>query len=262
MSQDESDQNAIADVVSIARTLSEVQIGRLVAAISNGELALSAGVLQLQHRLHLSTADARNVVSMLRHWQDSGADLDALTSALLAANLTYVKTRAEAPSVRLVWTGPISLPGSTRSTVSVLLDLIDRALHELVIVGYVLTEAASIVFERLAAAQKRGIQVTLIGDRLEEKLSVLRACWPQDLRLPVLYTRVETPDDLRAALHAKLAIADQRYMLVTSANLSYHGLTGNIEIGIEVEGQVAAEAVALLNRLIAEGVCTRIHDAM
>lgn len=262
MSQDETDQNAIAAVVSIVRTLSEIQIEQLIAALSNGELALSVGVLPLQHRLHLSTVDARNVASMLRHWQDSGADLDALTSALLAANMTYIRTRAEAPAVRLVWTGPISLPGKTRSTVSELLDLIDRAKQEIVIVGYVLTEAASIVFERLAAAQRRGIQVILIGDRLEEKLPILRACWPQGLSLPVLYTRVETPNDTRAALHAKLAIADQRYILVTSANLSYHGLSGNIEIGIEVEGQVAAEAIVLLNRLIAEGVCTRIHDAM
>lgn len=262
MSQDESDKKAIAAVVTIARTLSEIQVGQLVAALSKGELTFSAGVLQVQHRLHLSTTDTRNVVSMLRDWQNSGADLDALSAALLAANMTYIRTRAEAPSVRLVWTGPISLPGSTRSTLSVLLDLIDRAQQEMVIVGYVLTEAASIVFEHLAAAKRRGVQVTLIGDRLEEKLPVLRACWPQDLHLPTLYTRVETPDDTRAALHAKLAIADQRYMLVTSANLSYHGLAGNIEIGIEVEGQVAAEAIALLNRLITEGVCIRIHDDM
>jgi phosphatidylserine/phosphatidylglycerophosphate/cardiolipin synthase-like enzyme len=260
MSQDEPDQNAIAAVATIVRTLSEIQIEQLVAALSKGELALSAGVLQVQHRLHLSTTDARSVASMLRFWQDSGAALDGLATALLAANMTYIRTRAEAPSVRLVWTGPISLPGSTRSTLSVLLDLIDGAQQEMVIVGYVLTEAASIVFEHLAAAKRRGVQVTLIGDRLEEKLPVLRACWPQGLHLPILYTRVETPDDPRAALHAKLAIADQRYMLVTSANLSYHVLAGNIEIGILVDGQVAAEAVALLNRLIVDGVCNRIQD--
>jgi phosphatidylserine/phosphatidylglycerophosphate/cardiolipin synthase-like enzyme len=262
MLQDESGHKAIVTAVNLARTLSEAQIGRIATALSSSELGLSAGVLQVQQKLHFSTADARNTVSMLRLWRESGAGVDALVSALLAAHMAHTKTRAEAPLVRLVWTGPISLLGTTRSTVSVLLDLIDKARQEMIIVGYVLTEAASAVFERLGAAQRRGVQVILIGDRLEEKLSVLKACWPEGLHLPVLYSRLETPDDTRAALHAKLAIADQRYMLVTSANLTYHGLAGNIEIGVEVEGQVAAEAVTLLNRLIAEGQCIRIRDAI
>jgi phosphatidylserine/phosphatidylglycerophosphate/cardiolipin synthase-like enzyme len=48
-------------------------------------------------------------------------------------------------------------------------------------------------------------------------------------------------------------------MLVTSANLTYHGLAGNLEIGLEIEGRVAGEVVALLNRLIAENICIRIY---
>jgi phosphatidylserine/phosphatidylglycerophosphate/cardiolipin synthase-like enzyme len=47
-------------------------------------------------------------------------------------------------------------------------------------------------------------------------------------------------------------------MLVTSANLTYHGLSGNVEVGVLVEGNVAAEAVQLINRLIAEGVVVRL----
>ncbi len=256
------DQDTIAQVVTMAHALNERQFRQLVEAFSDERLSLSVGVLQIQHMLQFSTTEARHVVSLLRSWQSTKSSPESLITALLAARAASARMQAEAPSVRLVWTGPISTAVPARSTMNVLLDLIERAQQEIVVVGYVLTEAASIVFERLAAAQRRGIQVILIGDRMEEKLPVLRACWPQGLRLPVLYTRAETPDDTRAALHAKLAIADQRYMLVTSANLTYHGLAGNIEIGIEVEGQVAAEAVALLNRLIADGVCIRIHDDM
>jgi phosphatidylserine/phosphatidylglycerophosphate/cardiolipin synthase-like enzyme len=262
MSLLEPDNLGIPGVVVLARSLNDTQIIQLVAALSSRELPLSAGVLQVQQMLHLSMVEARSIVTLLRHWQNEEGSSETLVAALLAARAAHTRTLSEAPSVRLVWTGPVSALAPTRSTMSVLLELIDKAQQEIVIVGYLLTEAATIVFDRLATAQKRGVQITLIGDRLVEKLPVLRACWPQGERLPELYSRVETSDDPMAALHAKLAIADQRHMVVTSANLTYHGLTGNIEIGIEVEGQVAADAVALLNRLIAAGVCIRIHDAV
>lgn len=260
MSLIEPDQDTIAQVVTIACTLNERQFRQLVAALADASLSLSAGALQLQHTLQLSTTDARPVVSLLRSWQRLKSSRESLVTALLAARATSARMQAETPSVRLVWTGPISTTAAVRSTAGVLLDLFEKAREEIIIVGYVITDAAAIVFERLATAQKRGVQVVLIGDRLEEKLDVLRNCWPDGQRLPVLYSREETPADPRSALHAKLAVADQRYMLVTSANLSYHGLAGNIEIGLEIEGRVAAEVVALLNRLIAENVCVRIYD--
>jgi phosphatidylserine/phosphatidylglycerophosphate/cardiolipin synthase-like enzyme len=259
MSLIEPDQDTIAQVVTLARTLNERQFRQLVAALSDAGFSLSAGVLQLQQTLQLSTTDARPVVSLLRSWQRLKNSPESLITALLAARATIARIQAETASVRLVWTGPISTTAPVRSTVSVLLDLIERAQQEIIIVGYVFTDAAAIVFESLAAAQKRGVQVVLIGDRLEEKLDILRACWPIGQRLPELYSRVETPADPRSALHAKLAVADQQYMLVTSANLSYHGLAGNIEIGVEIESRVAGEVVALLNRLIAENVCIRIY---
>jgi len=262
MSLQESESRSIAEVVAIARIFNDVQIKQLVLALSNGALPLSAGILQVQHLLHFSTSEARNVTTMLRNWQNEDGRVESLVTALLVSRAAYSKALSDAPTVRLVWTGPISTLAPTRSTMSVLLDLIDKAQQEMVIVGYVLTEAAAIVFQHLAIAQRRGVQIVLVSDRMEEKLPILQACWPSNQRLPLLYTRAETPDDPRSALHAKVAIADQRYMLVTSANLTYHGLSGNIEIGVEIEGQVASEAIALLNRLIADGVCTRINTAM
>ena len=67
------------------------------------------------------------------------------------------------------------------------------------------------------------------------------------------------PDDPQSALHAKLAIVDQQYLLATSANLSYHGLLANIEVGVEVQGIVAAEAWEVFSRLIEVGVCKRVE---
>ncbi|NJK81663.1 MAG: hypothetical protein HC914_17990 [Chloroflexaceae bacterium] len=91
-------------------------------------------------------------------------------------------------------------------------------------------------------------------------MELIRAFWADVQQAPELYTRPISPDDPQSALHAKLALADKQRMLVTSANLTYHGLAGNVEVGVLVEGHVAAEAVQLINRLIEEGVVVRLEE--
>lgn len=253
------DHPSVADVVAIARSLTDEQIESLAALLSHGDLLLSAGSLTVQQATHLQAAEAAKVVTLLRRWHSLGQTADSLAEALLVAHATYNQVKGEGPSVRLVWTGPISTPVPVRSTLAVMLDLINMAQFEMVIVGYAVTLGASKVFEHLAVAQRKGVRAVVIGNRLEEHLPLLRTLWPPGLRLPELYTRMEAPDDHISALHAKLAIADRMHLLVTSANLTYHGLTGNIEIGLQVDGKVAEETTDLLTRLINEGVFTRIE---
>ena len=46
-----------------------------------------------------------------------------------------------------------------------------------------------------------------------------------------------------AALHAKVICVDKRKTLITSANLSYHGQQGNIELGALIESQKTAKQI-------------------
>ena len=46
-----------------------------------------------------------------------------------------------------------------------------------------------------------------------------------------------------AALHAKMISVDQNKTLITSANLSYHGQQGNIELGMLAESKKIAKQV-------------------
>ena len=50
-------------------------------------------------------------------------------------------------------------------------------------------------------------------------------------------------EDKMAALHAKVISVDQRETLITSANLSYHGQEGNIEVGTRIESKEIAKQV-------------------
>jgi phosphatidylserine/phosphatidylglycerophosphate/cardiolipin synthase-like enzyme len=251
---------AIFAAITVARSLDEPHFQQLVAALDNATLPLTSGVLQVQRLLHFSSAESRTIVNLLRFWQEWGKDIQALTIALQAVRATSAIMRAEASSVSLVWTGPVSLPGSTRATGSTLVDLIDHAQQEIIIVGYTLAVSARRIIERLAQAQQRGVQVVLIVDRMEENklLPVLKSCWYPDQELPLLYTRQASSSDPKSALHAKAVIVDSHSILATSANLSYHGLAGNIELGLLVEGKVAWEAVSLLKSLITEEICVPV----
>jgi phosphatidylserine/phosphatidylglycerophosphate/cardiolipin synthase-like enzyme len=248
----------VAQIATVIRTLAESQVDQLAAALAEGRLPLACGALMVQQTGNLPSAKTGAIVTLFRQWHTAGGTPETLAAALLAAHEAHHQASAEAAQAHLVWTGPVGTVVPARSTLSVLLELIDTARQEIVILGYALTEGAAEVFAHLAAARQRGIRIVIIGNRLEQRLPMIHAAWPAGVQLPELYTRPVSPDDPQSALHAKLALTDHRRMLVTSANLTYHGLAGNIEIGVLVEGDVAADAVQLINGLITESVVVAI----
>lgn len=251
---------AIHAAIDLVRALDEPRFQHLLIALEDGKISLATSVLQVQRQLHFPSQQSRSLINVFRLWQTWGKDIQALITTLQAIRATSAIMQDEAPAVSLVWTGPVSLPGSIRTTSSVLIDLIDHARQEIVIAGYTLTTSIKPIIIHLAQAQRRGVQVVLIVDRMEENqlLPVLQSCWPRNQELPLLYTRQASSDDPRSALHAKAIVVDGRAILATSANLSYHGMAGNIELGLLVEGKVAQEAVTLLKLLITEEVCVKV----
>ena len=58
-----------------------------------------------------------------------------------------------------------------------------------------------------------------------------------------VYNYPKQQDDKMAALHAKVISTDKREALITSANLSYHGQEGNLELGTYIESPVIAQQI-------------------
>ena len=56
-----------------------------------------------------------------------------------------------------------------------------------------------------------------------------------------------------AKMHAKVLVADTRDALVTSANLTYHGFVGNVEMGVRIIGKPAKTVADVFERLLVEG---------
>ena len=64
-----------------------------------------------------------------------------------------------------------------------------------------------------------------------------------------------------SALHAKVLSVDQNETLITSANLSYHGPEGNVELGTHVVSKdIAIQVERIFTQLIFSKVFEKVHN--
>ena len=164
---------------------------------------------------------------------------------------------AQTDSVEIACTAPTRLGVPLRTTYATALEMVEEAKNEILVVGYVFTEGARSLLERVARASRdRRVRVTVIGNRMEEHLSALRSAWSSDFLGPRVFSYQGNPRDEMSALHAKLLVCDGATVLITSANFSHHGLHENIEIGVNVNSSSLARLVEFFNSLIVAGHVT------
>ena len=159
-----------------------------------------------------------------------------LGPAIAAAAYAHELARTE-PEFELVLSGPTSAHVHARRTDDVLLELIASAHKSLLLVTYSLYMYPELK-AALKAAIARDIQITVLAeDPLDNKkfqgtpamalagLAVARFRWPSDQR-PSGWT----------SLHAKVAVADEHTVFLTSANLSLKASGDNLEAGVLIRG--------------------------
>jgi phosphatidylserine/phosphatidylglycerophosphate/cardiolipin synthase-like enzyme len=228
-----------AAISQVARELPVTQALRLADAVAGCPEPAAAARANL-HRLVPTAAFERAARRLVAAWGTASGEAVAL--GLRAAVQAVQATRAD-QAVEIVWTGPQTAEVPVRLTRAVLVDVIRTAAERLVIVSFAAYKVALVV-EELAAAAARGVDVRLVletaetsGGRLAtdaaDAFSSLGAAvsfwiWPSEQR-PSLPAGA-------AALHAKAAIADDHTALVTSANLTGHGISENMELGLLVRG--------------------------
>jgi hypothetical protein len=160
-------------------------------------------------------------------------------------------------SCDLVWTGPVHFPIPARSNFGIIKEMISKANYRITIVGYRVEDYADPILHLLSISLDNEIDVKLIIDRADLQIPVITKLW-KGKRFPPTYTRkVDTKDPI-ASIHAKLVIIGSYDLLVTSANLTYHGLNSNLEVGIRVRGKTAAKAEELISQLIESGFLVKV----
>mgnify|MGYP003381045186 CR=1 FL=1 len=188
---------------------------------------------------------------------------EAVALAIRAASLAVTETR-QSQQLEFVWTGPDSRVIPVRRTEQALLQVARDARYSLHIVSFAVYRAENIVNE-LVAALDRGVRVAIyletpdasqgkvafdpvgaLGSELAQRASLF--IWP-------LEKRAQSVKGGHGSLHAKLALADNHRLFISSANLTQHAMTLNIESGLLVTGGDIPEKVGRhLSYLVEAGV--------
>ena len=190
-----------------------------------------------------------------------------LAAALEAAAYQAVRQRALG-AVELVWTGPSSPTGAMRGTEQVILDVIRNARTSLDIVVFAAYKVPALS-QAVEQAFQRGVRVRFVLESKEESEGKITFdataalglpggqvtevyVWPQSQRKP-------NDKGQRGALHAKFIVADGSTLFVSSANLTEHAMSLNLELGVLIRGGVEpARATAMIDSLIQRGVLVRV----
>lgn len=190
---------------------------------------------------------------------------DATIAAMLrAARAMQLSEPRE--SVELVWTGPNAPSAALFRTEQTLLEMISATERHLLIVTFAAYKVDA-VRDGLRAALKRGVHVDLVLEQSErdggkvtfDPAAALAASGHDRLRVHVWprECRPTSADGRYGSLHAKCAVADDRVLLVSSANLTEFALELNMELGLRVErGDAPRRVREHFADLIRRGVLT------
>lgn len=197
----------------------------------------------------LATPECASMLGRIRS-TDSAAVMRLCLQALRIQHRELLPRLLDA---ELIATLPPETPGIARPTERVVQEMIEGATTEIILLGYELTDRNLIGL--LAAAADRGANVIMICDRGRGAAQRVLESWPSRTPSPRIFHDRERADGAPyASMHAKSLLIDSRDLLVTSANFTFHGLRGNIEIGIRLGGAPAAEARKIFSHLVEGGV--------
>lgn len=173
---------------------------------------------------------------------------------------------AGAVRVESVWSGPSTHAVPVRATAQVLVELVAEAGNELVLTTYSAKPYPPLL-DALRAALERGVSAMVVVETLQGAGGGLAGAEPAAAFTAVPGVEVwhwpvgeRTGDPGGGAkMHAKLAVADRRVLLASSANLTQSGVDTNIEAGLLVRGGTAPRRAAEhIAELRARGVLTRL----
>lgn len=229
------DDEAVRAIAELARVLTGESADQIARLISEGASASRIEAIA-------GTAAARTELRLLTRQAEPG-DAAALALALRAASLAHRHARDE-QRVSLVWSGPDAAGTPMRRTEQALCEVIAEARHHLLVTSYTVV-AVPAVNRALEEASARNVAITLVVetptasdgrigvDPLRQLGAVVGSAqvltWDPSLRPSAASGSV-------AIVHAKCACADDRIMLLSSANLTPQGLGMNIELGVLIRG--------------------------
>lgn len=162
-------------------------------------------------------------------------------------------------SIELVITAPETFRIKTKKTRDVVEKLIKNAEKSVVMTGYSISDYFTGMLDTIIAKSQQGVYVRFYVNDIEKSRASLVKMLAYRSKYLQFFEYEKNSDDKMAASHAKILTIDSDKSLVSSANLSYHGLSGNIEMGFLVRSADKAKQIEeLLKELVRMHVYKKI----
>lgn len=155
--------------------------------------------------------------------------------------VTVASTEEKAVTASLVTTVPPSFSVRAKSTKNTVEGMIRGAKRSVLITGYSLSGYFADLVDVLIEKSQKGVYVKFFVNNIENQKGLDKLCRYKG-RFLHIYNFAGSNDSM-AALHAKVISVDEQQTLITSANLSYHGQEGNIELGTLMDSREIAKQV-------------------
>ena len=156
----------------------------------------------------------------------------------IAETIRTALTSESTDKVSLVMTAPPSFRINAKPTMTVVQSMLKGAERNILITGYSLSSYFSELTGTIIDKSQKGVFVKFFINNVEKQPDA-----DELLRYKGRFLRIydySNEEDKMAALHAKVISVDMKQTLITSANLSYHGQQGNIELGTLIESEHTA----------------------
>ena len=166
-------------------------------------------------------------------------------------------TRASSDKVSLVVTAPTSFALKARTTMNTVQSLINGAERSILITGYSLSNYFADLVDTIIEKSRSGVFVKFFVNDIDKQPAFEKIRRYKGRFLKVYNYR--PAEGSMAALHAKVISVDWKKTFITSANLSYHGQQGNIELGTLIESEkLAGQLDDVFTKLIFKKIFTEV----
>ena len=143
--------------------------------------------------------------------------------------------------IELVLTAPPSFNLRAKRTEDVVDELLQSARVSITMTGYSVSEYIKDFLDVIINKSQKGVFVKIFINKVDEQNAIEKLIAHKGRFLKIYNYSNET--DKMAALHAKVISIDNERTLVSSANLSYHGMSANIEMGCVIQSKKIADKI-------------------
>lgn len=262
----------VNECVGLASQMSLEQVTAVAAILDSYE---STGISEARQAVLAATPQPsfRNSLDgLLTQWQKNVPYVSPreLAGMLLSAARTASAGRKQ-QQIELIWTGPGSASVSMRRTDQALLQVINAAQDELLLMSYAVSMVPA-VGNALVFASQRGVFTRICIETPQQGAAsgyydTLAALGTVVRTHATVYTwrhdnRPVGPNGKPGKMHVKCALADRDLVFISSANLTGHAMNLNMELGVLIRGgKVPSQVYEQFHRMLSSDQIVKVANS-